>query len=77
MLDLLIIILLEEPPEPSQVKAGPLGFAVWLFMILAVVVLGFSLVRHLRKADNNRKSGAFGDEPEEDTETGPTETDPS
>jgi hypothetical protein len=67
MLELLVIIFLEgEPPPASQVKAGPLGFAVWIFMVVAVALLGWSLVRQLRKADNNRKAGVFGDAPEVD-----------
>ena len=63
MLDLLLIILIEEPPKPSEVKAGPLGFAVWMFMVVAVVFLGWSLTRQLRKAQANRDAGAFGDPP--------------
>ena len=51
MLDLLIIALVDDPtPKDTEVKAGPLGFAIWIFMILAVVVLAFSLVKQLRKA---------------------------
>jgi type III secretory pathway component EscV len=45
------------------VKAGPLGFAVWIFMILAVVVIGFSLVKQLRKAQAAKDAGVYGDEP--------------
>jgi type III secretory pathway component EscV len=64
MLDLLLIVLLEDPtPEPTEVKAGPLGFAVWIFMILAVVVIAFSLVKQLRKAQAAKDAGVYGDEP--------------
>lgn len=64
MLDLLLIILVDDPtPEPTEVKAGPLGFAVWIFMILAVVVIGFSLVKQLRKAQAAKDAGLYGDEP--------------
>jgi hypothetical protein len=64
MLDLLMIILVEDPtPEPTEVKAGPLGFAVWIFMILAVVVIAFSLVKQLRKAQAAKDAGVYGDEP--------------
>jgi hypothetical protein len=64
MLDLLMIILVEDPtPEPTEVKAGPLGFAVWIFMILAVVVISFSLVKQLRKAQAAKDAGLYGDEP--------------
>ena len=43
MLDLLIILLDDPTPKPTEVKAGPLGFALWIFMIIAVVVLAFAV----------------------------------
>ncbi|MDZ5660487.1 hypothetical protein HN031_02770 [Nocardioides sp. zg-1308] len=64
MLDLLIILLVDDPtPDKTEVKAGPLGFAIWIFLILAVVVLGFSLVKQLRKAQAAKDAGLYGDEP--------------
>lgn len=64
MLDQLIIVLATDPvPDDTEVKAGPLGFAVWIFMILAVVVLAFSLVKQLRKAEAAKNAGLYGDEP--------------
>ena len=64
MLDLLIIALVNDPtPEDTEVKAGPLGFAIWIFMILAVVVISFSLVKQLRKAQDAKDRGVYGDEP--------------
>ena len=63
MLDLLLILLDDPTPEPTEVKAGPLGFALWIFLILAVVVIGFSLVKHLRKAEAAKDAGLYGDEP--------------
>lgn len=64
MLDLLIVALVQDPtPEDTEVKAGPLGFALWIFMILAVVVLAFSLVKQLRKAQAAKDAGLYGDEP--------------
>ena len=44
-------------------KAGPLGFAVWIFMIIAVVIIAFSLVKQLRKAQAAKDAGVYGDEP--------------
>lgn len=70
MLDLLLIVLEDPTPKPTDVKAGPLGFAVWIFMILAVVVIGFSLARHLRKAEANRAAGVFGDVPRDKADDG-------
>ena len=64
MLDLLIIALVDDPtPKDTEVKAGPLGFAVWIFMIIAVVVIAFSLVKQLRKAQAAKDAGVYGDEP--------------
>ena len=68
MLDLLIILLEDPTPKPTEVKAGPLGFALWIFMILAVVVLGFSLVKQLRKSQAAKDAGLYGDEPVEPTD---------
>ena len=63
MLDLLLILIEDPTPDPTEVKAGPLGFAVWIFMILAVVVIGFSLVKQLRRAQAAKDAGVYGDEP--------------
>ena len=64
MLDLLIVLAVDDPtPKDNDVVAGPLGFAVWIFMILAVVVIGFSLVKQLRRAQAAKDAGLFGDEP--------------
>jgi hypothetical protein len=68
MLDLLIVLLEDQTPEPTEVKAGPLGFAVWIFMIIAVVVIAFSLVKQLRKAQAAKDAGVYGDEPVQRTE---------
>ncbi len=63
MLDLLTILVDDPTPAENDVVAGPLGFAVWIFMILAVVVIGFSLVKQLRKAQAAKDAGVYGDEP--------------
>lgn len=63
MLDLLLILVDDPTPKPTEVKAGPLGFAVWIFLIIAVVIIGFSLVKQLRRAQANKDAGMFGDEP--------------
>ena len=42
MFDLMTVslsVLMDTTPDPTEVKAGPLGFAVWIFMIIAVVVI--------------------------------------
>lgn len=42
---------LEEGPAPEDVKAGWLGFAVFLLLVVAVVFLALSLRKHLKKVD--------------------------
>lgn len=66
-----VLPLAQEVPEPEDVKAGWLGFAVFILLIVAVVLLARSMVRHLRKADKNlggdqtggRQAGQNGDVP--------------
>lgn len=53
----------EQAPDDEDVVAGWMGFAVFIFLILAVALLGWSLIRHLRKADTAKEQGAYGDAP--------------
>ncbi len=47
----LLVRLAEQSPEPEDVKAGWLGFGVFLILAAAVVFLAFSLRKHLGKVD--------------------------
>ena len=47
----LIARLAEEGPDPEDVKAGWLGFTVFLLLAAAIAFLGFSLRKHLRRVD--------------------------
>ena len=49
----------DKVPDPNDVTAGWLGFLVFILLALAVVFLGFSLTRHLRKARDNADKGVF------------------
>ena len=68
--------LTDEGPAPEDVKAGWTAFVVFLLLILAVVVLAFSLVKQLRKAQAAKDAGVYGDEPVQRTD-GADETDAS
>jgi len=70
-LALLLVRLEDETPKPEDVKAGWTAFAVFLLLLLAVVVLGFSLSKQLRKAQAAKDAGVFGDDPATDPPTGP------
>lgn len=51
MLVPLLTLLQQQGPDPEDVKAGWLGFGVFLLLAAAVAFLGFSLRKHLRKVD--------------------------
>ena len=60
--------LVEEGPAPEDVKAGWLGFSVWIALVVAVVILGFSLRKQLKRVD-------FEEEPDPTDPADPTDTD--
>jgi hypothetical protein len=70
--------LADETPEPEDVKAGWTAFVVFLLLAFAVVILGFSLTKQLRKAQAAKDAGVYGDDPapeadaEADSEKHPT-----
>jgi uncharacterized membrane protein len=65
MNSLLALALLVDnaAPEAKDVKAGWLAFGIFLLLIGATVVLCFSFVKQLRKAQAAKDAGAYGDEP--------------
>ena len=65
----LLVRVADETPKDEDVKAGWTALVIFLLLIGAVVVLGFSLVKQLRKAQAAKDAGVYGDEPE--TESGP------
>jgi hypothetical protein len=54
-----LVPLADKVPEPSDVKAGWVAFGVFIGLCLAVAVLGWSLTKHLRRAQDNAEKGAF------------------
>ncbi|MDP3892646.1 hypothetical protein [Nocardioides sp.] len=56
-----------EGPAPEDVKAGWTAFAVFLALAAAMVVLGVSLTRQLRKAQAAKDAGVYGDRPVTDS----------
>ena len=60
----LLLVLTDQAPEPEDVKAGWTAFALFIGGLVAVGLLGWSLVKQLRKVEDARKRGVYGDEPE-------------
>lgn len=59
---LLVPSFVNEPdkmPAPEDVKAGWVAFALFIALVVAVAVLGWSMSRHLRKARNSADEGRF------------------
>ena len=54
-----LVPLADKVPDPSDVKAGWVAFGVFVGLCLAVAFLGFSLTKHLRRADDNAELGVF------------------
>lgn len=63
MYALTLIIAASEGPAPEDVKAGPVALLIFLLLALAVAFLGWSLTKQLRKAQNAKDAGAYGDAP--------------
>ena len=55
-------VFADPTPADNDVVAGWGAFAVFAGLAIAVALLGWSLVRHLRKAKRNADEGLFGDE---------------
>jgi hypothetical protein len=54
-----LVRLVDDVPEAEDVKAGWLAFGIFLLLIVAVAVLGWSLTKHLRKAQAAEEAGLF------------------
>jgi predicted permease len=54
------VALVDKTPADKDVKAGWGAFFVFLALAVAVAFLGWSLVRHLKKARLNADAGVFG-----------------
>ena len=50
MIDALVLLAVEQPQQPEDVgKAGPLGLLLIVVLLIAVILLGRSMGRHLKK----------------------------
>jgi Na+/melibiose symporter-like transporter len=54
-----LLLLADGTPEPKDVKAGWLAFAIFLALIAATALLCVSFVRQLRKAQAAKDAGVY------------------
>jgi hypothetical protein len=57
--DLSLLVL--AAPEDEDVVAGPIGFVIFVALVIAVALLGWSLNKHLKKAHRAAGEGVYGD----------------
>lgn len=73
-----LVRIADETPKDEDVVAGWTAFVVFLLLIGAVVFLGFSLTKHLRRAQAAEEAGLYGSaepaEPAKDTNGSPAES---
>ena len=55
----LVVSFAVQVPDDEDVKAGWTAFAIFIGLALAVVFLGFSLVKQLRKAQASADAGVY------------------
>lgn len=55
----LLVPLATDGPKPEDVKAGWTAFIVFLLLLLAVALLGWSLTRQLKKVDRAKEEGVL------------------
>lgn len=61
MLPLLITLATDPVPTDDNVKAGWTAFAVFLLLLAAIVFLGWSFSRQLKKVKKANDEGVYGD----------------
>ena len=57
----------DPAPEADDVTAGTWGLVVFLLLVAATVVLMLSFLKQMRKTEQARREGVFGDVPAEPT----------
>ncbi|MCL2541897.1 MAG: hypothetical protein FWE71_05465 [Nocardioidaceae bacterium] len=56
-----MFVLATDPvPNDNSVVAGPIGFAVFIGLIILVALLCWSFTRQLKKVEKNKAEGVFG-----------------
>ena len=60
MLPLLITLATDPVPTDDSVKAGWTAFVVFLLLLLAVVFLGWSFSRQMKKVKKADEAGVYG-----------------
>ena len=68
-----VVTFVDQVPKDEDVKAGWVAFAVFIGLILAVALLGRSLVTQLRKAKAAEEAGLYDPSDKRPAEPGSTD----
>jgi len=60
-----VMSTLDPMPEDEDIKAGYVALFLWLGLLAVIGLLGWSMVRHLRTSESNRKAGLYPGDPAE------------
>jgi hypothetical protein len=55
-----LIEVIGAAPKDEDVVAGPIGFVIFIGLVIAVALLGWSLNKHLKKAHRAEEAGVYG-----------------
>lgn len=56
-----LIGVITAAPDDEDMVAGPMGFIIFVALVIAVALLGWSLTRQLKKAHRAADAGVYGD----------------
>lgn len=56
-----LVPLADKVPTEDQIGTGWIYLVLFLLLAAAVIFLGFSMAKHLRKVRTNAEHGVFGD----------------
>jgi hypothetical protein len=73
---LLLVRAAETVPDDDDVVAGAWGAATFVGLLLALAVLGYSLNKHLRRAEANQRAGAFEEKAPDGGQSDPVQNEP-
>jgi hypothetical protein len=54
-----LAVLVDKTPPDNKVVAGWGAFGIFMLMVVAVALLGWSLSRHLKKVERNAEEGVY------------------
>lgn len=58
----MFLLAAQTPPPDNSVVAGPIGFTVFILLIVGVAFLCWNFTKQLKKVEKAKAEGVFGDD---------------